>query len=137
MPPRRGECSRRCTHGYLEDLCYTPKTLHAGLESVRGGAVGKVLWVRATHSGPHSDWFWNKELSGGGAIIDLGCRCVEIARSFIGKEIRPVEVMCWGDTQVHPIDAEDSAVGLVESGIADVGQFEVSWTFRGAGWISR
>ena len=119
-------------HGYLEDLCYTPKTLHA-LESVRGGAVGKVLWVRSreTHSGPHSDWFWNKELSGGGAIIDLGCHCVEIARSFIGKEIRPVEVMCWGDTQVHPIDAEDSAVGLVKYENGAVGQFEVSWAFRG------
>jgi predicted dehydrogenase len=119
-------------HGYLEDLCYTPKTLHA-LESVRGGAVGTVLWVRSreTHSGPHSDWFWNKELSGGGAIIDLGCHCIEIARSFIGKDVRPVEVMCWADTQVHPIDAEDHAIGLVKYENGAVGQFEVSWTFRG------
>jgi predicted dehydrogenase len=27
----------------------------------------------------------------GGAIIDLGCHCIEIARSFSGKEIGPVE----------------------------------------------
>jgi predicted dehydrogenase len=119
-------------HGYLEDLCYTPKTLKA-LESVRQGALGKILWVRSreTHSGPHSDWFWNKELSGGGAIIDLGCHCIEIARSFIGKDIRPVEVMCWGDTQVHPIEAEDHAIGLVRYENGAVGQFEVSWNFRG------
>ena len=119
-------------HGYLEDLCYTAKTLKA-LESVRNGAIGKVLWVRSreTHSGPHSDWFWNKELSGGGAIIDLGCHCIEIARSFIGKEVRPVEVVCWGDTQVHPIDAEDHAIGLVRYENGAVGQFEVSWAFRG------
>ncbi|MFW6182592.1 MAG: Gfo/Idh/MocA family protein, partial [Chloroflexota bacterium] len=32
-------------HGYLEDLVYTPKTLKA-LESVRNGALGKVLWAR-------------------------------------------------------------------------------------------
>ena len=119
-------------HGYLEDLVYTPKTLKA-LDSTRKGALGKVLWARSreTHAGPHSDWFWNKELSGGGAIVDMGCHCIEIARSFIGKENRPVEVTCWADTQVHPIDAEDHAVGLVRYENGAIGQFEVSWTFRG------
>jgi predicted dehydrogenase len=118
--------------GYLEDLCYTPKTLRA-LEAVRRGTVGKVLWVRSreTHPGPHSDWFWNKQLSGGGAIVDLGCHCIEIARNFIGKDIRPVEVVCWGDTLVHPIEAEDNAIGLVRYENGAVGQFEVSWSFRG------
>jgi predicted dehydrogenase len=119
-------------HGYLEDLCYTPKTLRA-LEAVARGTVGKILWVRSreTHPGPHSDWFWQKECSGGGAIIDLGCHCVEIARNFIGKDIRPVEVVCWGDTLAHPIEAEDNAVGLVRYENGAVGQFEVSWSFRG------
>lgn len=118
--------------GYLEDLVYTPKTLKA-LKSTQNGALGKVLWARSreTHSGPHSDWFWDKEQSGGGAIIDLGCHCIEISRNFIGKDVRPLEVMCWADTQVHPIDAEDSAVGLVRYASGAVAQFEVSWTFRG------
>lgn len=119
-------------HGYLEDLAYTPKTLKA-LHSIRKGALGKILWARSreTHPGPHSDWFWNEEISGGGAIIDLGCHCIEIARNFIGKDVRPVEVMCWADTQVHPIEAEDSAVGLVRYANGAIGQFEVAWTFRG------
>ena len=118
--------------GYLEDLVYTPKTMKA-IASVKAGALGKVLWARSreTHPGPHSDWFWNKELSGGGAIVDMGCHCIEIARSFIGKDIRPVEVTCWADTQVHPIDAEDSAVALVRYENGAIGQLEVSWTFRG------
>jgi predicted dehydrogenase len=118
--------------GYLEDLVYTPKTLKA-LQSTRRGAIGKVLWARSreTHPGPHSDWFWNKEISGGGAIIDMGCHCIEIARAFIGKDVRPVEVICWADTQVHPIEAEDSAVGMVRYANGAMGQFEVSWTFRG------
>lgn len=119
-------------HGYLEDLVYTPKTLK-GLNSVENGALGKILWVRSreTHGGPHSDWFWDKEKAGGGAIVDMGCHCIEIARSFIGKDVRPVEVMCWADTQVHPIDAEDHAVGLVRYANGAIGQFEVSWAFRG------
>ena len=119
-------------HGYLEDLVYPPKTLKA-LHAVRKGALGKVLWARSreTHGGPHSDWFWTKELSGGGAIVDMGCHCIEIARNFIGKGIRPVEITCWADTQVHPIEAEDHAVGLVRYENGAIGQFEVSWTFRG------
>jgi predicted dehydrogenase len=118
--------------GYLEDLVYTPKTLKA-IKSTRNGALGRVLWARSreTHPGPHSDWFWNKEMSGGGAIVDMGCHCIEISRNFIGKEVRPLEVMCWADTQVHPIEAEDSAVGLVRYANGAIGQFEVSWTFRG------
>lgn len=119
-------------HGYLEDLCYTPKTLKAR-ESIRNGALGDILWVRSreTHPGPHSDWFWNAELSGGGAIIDLGCHCIEIARNFIGKDIKPLEVMCWADTQVKPIEAEDHAIALVKYASGAIGQFEVSWCFRG------
>ena len=119
-------------HGYLEDLVYTPKTLKA-LDSVRAGSIGEVLWVRSreTHPGPHSAWFWNPELAGGGAIVDMGCHCIEIARNFIGKNIRPVEVVCWGDAQVHPIDSEDHAIGLVRYENGAVGQFEVSWSFRG------
>ena len=119
-------------HAYLEDLVYTPKTLKA-LESTRGGAIGDVLWVRSreTHPGPHSDWFWNPESSGGGAIVDMGCHCIEIARNFIGKDIRPVEVVCWSDTQVHPVDVEDHAIGMVRYENGAIGQFEVSWSFRG------
>jgi predicted dehydrogenase len=118
--------------GYLEDLVYTPKTLKA-LASVRSGAVGDVLWVRSreTHPGPHSAWFWDAGQAGGGAIVDLGCHCIEIVRSFVGKGNRPVEVMCWKDTLVHPIEAEDNAIALIRFESGAVGQFEVSWTFRG------
>ncbi|RWY57518.1 Gfo/Idh/MocA family protein [Mucilaginibacter gilvus] len=118
--------------GYLEDLCYTPKFLKS-LESVKNNSIGRVLWAksREAHPGPHSDWFWDKEKSGGGAIIDLGCHCIEIARNFIGKGIKPVEVMCWAATQVHPIAAEDHAIGLVKYANGAIGQFEVSWCFRG------
>jgi predicted dehydrogenase len=119
-------------NGYLEDLVYTPKFLKAH-QSVQQGALGRILWSksRETHPGPHSDWFWDIEQAGGGCILDLGCHCVEIARSFIGKDIKPVEVMCWADTQVKPIDAEDHAIGLVKYENGAIGQFEVSWTFRG------
>ena len=118
--------------GYLEDLCYTPKTLKA-IASVRSGAIGDVTWVRSreAHPGPHSAWFWDGRLTGGGAIIDLGCHCIEIIRNFVGKGNRPVDVLCHTDTLVHPIADEDNAVALIRFESGAIGQFEVSWTFRG------
>lgn len=118
--------------GYLEDLCYTPKTLKA-VKSVQSGAVGDVLWVRSreTHPGPHSAWFWDDKQAGGGCIVDLGCHCIEIIRNFVGKGNRPIEVMCWKDTMVHPINAEDNAIAMIRFESGAIGQFEVSWTFRG------
>ena len=118
--------------GYLEDLVYPPKTLKA-LESVQNGALGKILWVRSreTHPGPHSDWFWDLEQAGGGAIVDMGCHCIEIIRNFVGKNNKPLEVMCWADTLVHPIDAEDHGIALIRFESGAMGQFEVSWAFRG------
>jgi predicted dehydrogenase len=119
-------------NGYLEDLVYTPKVLKA-VDSIRAGAVGKVLWTRSreTHPGPHSAWFWDKHQSGGGAIVDMGCHCIELSRAMVGKEIKPIEVLCWADTLVHPIDVEDSALGLIRYETGAIGQFEVSWCFRG------
>ncbi len=118
--------------GYLEDLCYTPKTLKA-ITAAQAGAIGDVTWVRSreTHPGPHSAWFWDGRLTGGGAIVDLGCHCIEIIRSFVGKGNRPVEVLCHTDTLVHPISDEDNAVALIRFESGAIGQFEVSWTFRG------
>ncbi len=118
--------------GYLEDLCYTPKTLKT-IDSVRAGAIGEVTWARSreTHPGPHSAWFWDGKLTGGGAIIDLGCHCIEIIRNFVGKDNRPLEVACWTDTLYHPIEDEDNAVALIRFESGALGQFEVSWTFRG------
>jgi predicted dehydrogenase len=118
--------------GYLEDLVYTPKTTKA-VESVEQGVIGDVMWVRSreTHPGPHSAWFWDEKQAGGGAIVDLGCHCIEIIRSFVGKGNRPVEVLCWADTLVHPITAEDNAIALIRFESGAIGQVEVSWAFRG------
>jgi predicted dehydrogenase len=118
--------------GYLEDLVYTPKGLKAA-ESIARGAIGEVTSVqsRETHPGPHSSWFWDLELAGGGAIVDLGCHCIEIIRTYVGKGNRPLEVACWTDTLVHPIEAEDNASAMIRFESGALGKFDVSWTFRG------
>ncbi len=40
-------------------------------------------------------------------------------------------MLCHTDTLVHPIDDEDNAIALIRFESGAIGQFEVSWTFRG------
>ena len=106
--------------------------LHA--QDAQGDRVGPGRRHRRRHlgplareriPGPHSAWFWDGRLTGGGAIIDLGCHCIEIIRNFVGKGNRPVEVLCHTDTLVHPIADEDNAVAFIRFESGAIGQFEV------------
>ena len=103
----------------------SPRSRAAPSATSRGSARGRPI------PGRISAWFWDGRLTGGGAIIDLGCHCIEIIRNFVGKGNRPVEVMCHTDTLVHPIADEDNAIALIRFESGAIGQFEVSWTFRG------
>lgn len=119
-------------HGYAETEVFAPAVVRAG-DLVRSGSIGDVLWVRSreAHFGPHSPWFWDPDLSGGGALVDMGCHCIEAARYFHGKDVRPVEVMCWADTLHHNTRAEDSALAMIRFENGGVAHMEVSWTARG------
>ena len=71
---------------YAEEICFAPKYVRAK-ELADEGALGDVYLVRQTeqHYGPHSDWFWDVERSGGGVLMDMGCHGIEFARWVLGK----------------------------------------------------
>jgi predicted dehydrogenase len=121
-------------HGYAETEVFSPAVIKAK-EYIDKGGVGKVLTVRSreAHAGPHEAWFWNKELSGGGAMLDMGCHTIEAARYFVGKENPVVEVIAWGDTLYHQdkTDAEDNAVLMMRFEGGELGVSELSWIARG------
>src|SRR5258708_1860981 len=121
-------------HGYAETEVFSPAVIKAR-EYVEGGGIGDVLTVRSreAHSGRHESWFWDKELSGGGAMLDMGCHTIEAARYFLGKENKVVEVLAWAETLYHKekTDAEDNAVLLMRFEGGQLGQSELSWTARG------
>ena len=89
-------------HGYLEDQIFAPAVTR-GKEIMwkRAAALtGRPYLARAAeeHSGPHSPWFWQGELQGGGVLNDMMCHSVEVARFMLTKpdapraSIRPVKV---------------------------------------------
>src|SRR5437588_6788809 len=79
-------------HGYAETEVFAPAVVKAR-ELIERGALGRVLWVRSreSHAGPHSPHFWDVQKTGGGAMNDLGCHCIEAARYFFGKQDRITE----------------------------------------------
>ncbi len=102
---------------------------------IENGGLGRVLWVRSreSHSGPHSPHFWDVEKTGGGAMNDLGCHCIEAARYFFGKQDRIVEVMAWGARLVHQdkTQGEDNALLMLKFASGGIGHCELSWTTKG------
>ena len=66
---------------YAEELLFAPKYVRAKA-LVDEGALGRVYYVRQLegHYGPHSDWFWDVERSGGGVLMDMGCHSIAFAR---------------------------------------------------------
>ena len=71
---------------YAEELFFAPKYVKAK-QMADEGAFGRVHLVKQgeKHSGPHSDWFWDVEQSGGGALMDLGCHGIAFCWWFLGK----------------------------------------------------
>ena len=75
---------------YGENLCFAPKYVRAR-DLAQEGALGRVYYVRQLecHNGPHSDWFWDVERSGGGVLMDMGCHSIAFCRWLYGNA--PVE----------------------------------------------
>src|SRR5439155_12380928 len=121
-------------HGYAETEVFAPAVVKAR-EIIERGGIGRVLWVRSreSHSGPHSAHFWDITKTGGGAMHDLGCHCVEAARCFFGKEDAVVEVLAWGATLVHhrKTKGEDNALLVLKFSSGGIAHCELSWTTKG------
>jgi predicted dehydrogenase len=121
-------------NGYAETEVFSPNVMKAE-QMIRSGAIGDVISVRAreAHSGPHAEHFWNAELAGGGALLDMGCHTIEAARYFFGKDIPITEAFAWGATVSHAdrTTGEDNAVAMIKHGDRGISITEASWSAKG------
>lgn len=119
-------------HGYAENQLFFPQVERA-VEIIRKGAIGKVIWARSreAHFGPHSQWFWDANLAGGGVLREMGCHSIEACRKIIGAKAK--EVLGWGALLVHKdkTKAEDNSIVLVKYGGGELGQAENSYSSHG------
>ncbi len=118
---------------YAEELLFVPKYVRAK-ELIDAGAIGDVFLVKQCekHDGPHSDWFWDVERSGGGVTLDMGCHAFQFFRWIYGN--RPVvAVTAQMGTYVHQdrTKGDDDAIIIVEFEGGPRGMAEESWAKPG------
>ncbi len=118
---------------YAEELCFAPKYVRAK-QLVDAGALGRLFHVAHSeqHDGPHSEWFWDIERSGGGVLMDMGCHAVELCRWMYGKPA-VVSVTAELGTYLHADRTlgDDHAVGILRFEGGQLGVIAVSWAKPG------
>ena len=118
---------------YAEELFFAPKYVKAK-QMADEGAFGRVHLVKQSekHGGPHAEWFWDVNQSGGGALMDLGCHGIAFCWWFLGKP-KVKSVYAQLSTQVHGdrTQGDDEALCIMEFEGGAVGVVENSWTKPG------
>ena len=121
-------------NAYLENVVFSAETVRMR-EMIEAGAVGRPITFRARegHSGPHAPHFWDAELTGGGALLDMASHGAEAARYLFGKDVPIRDVFAWGATLVHGdrTSGEDNAVMLIRFEDDRVATMDVSWSSKG------
>ena len=118
---------------YAENVPFIPAVQEAR-RLVDAGHIGEVFRVKANEGipAPHSDWFFDRELSGGGAIIDMAVHSMEFCRFFADAPVASVYAdagtFLWGERTT----VEDTAVLTLRFDNGVLGQCEDSWSLAGA-----
>lgn len=118
---------------YAEELFFTPKYVQAKTMADEG-AFGKVYLVKQSekHFGPHAEWFWDVDRSGGGVFMDMGCHGIAFCYWFLDRPAI-TSVQCQMGTYVHgdKTRGEDNSICILEFANEAVGLVENSWARRG------
>ena len=118
---------------YGEMLCFAPKYVRAK-RLVEEGGLGDVFLVKQSeeHDGPHSPWFWDVNLSGGGVLLDMGCHSIEFARWILNRP-KVKSVTAKMGTFVHQgrTQGEDHSICIVEFENGALAVAENSWAKTG------
>jgi myo-inositol 2-dehydrogenase/D-chiro-inositol 1-dehydrogenase len=118
---------------YAETICFSPKYGRAK-QLADEKAIGRLYMVKQAekHSGPHSDWFYDINRSGGGAIMDMGCHGIEWARWMYGKpKVKSVVAHCQRVFHTQRTQGEDNSVMILEFESGQIAVIENSWAKPG------
>lgn len=118
---------------YAEPRCFAPKYVRAR-ELAQNGVLGEVFLIKqnAEYSGPQSDWIWDIERSGGGALMDRGVHGIVLARWLL-DDVAITHVTATMGTFVHgdKTEGEDHAVTILNFAGGQMAVIESSWAKGG------
>jgi predicted dehydrogenase len=120
------EAARRAGVSLGVDLCYrhtaAARALRAALPALGDVYAADLAFHNAY--GPDKPWFYDRELAGGGCLLDLGIHLVDLALWLLGGEVVDVEgrVLHRGG---H--DVEDYAVARLQLSTGALVSLACSW----------
>ncbi len=94
------------------------------------GALGAPMYIRARYghggrSGYDKEWRAERELAGGGELLDQGIHLIDLARWFLGDF---VDVQGFAHTYFWHMPVEDNAFVLLKTAQQQVAFLHASWT---------
>lgn len=105
---------------------FDPEVLWLKEQAVK---LGRIIRTKGygvhTHWGP-GGWFTQKELSGGGAMADMGIHALDTARFLLGDP-KPVSVYAKIGTYYKDLDVDDTGVILIEWDNGATSYIESGW----------
>ena len=109
-------------HRFFESVIYARKL-------VDEGSIGKVLSFngRIGHNGERlkDSWFWKKEISGGGTLLDNGCHLLDLSRLFVGNFTSGKGLT--SNVYWKNIEVEDTASGIFKTDDDRTATIYCSW----------
>ena len=109
-------------HRFFESVLFAKKLIDKG-------TIGEVLSFtgRIGHNGERlkDSWFWNKEISGGGTLLDNGCHLLDLSRFFVGNFISGNGII--SNTYWKNISVEDTASGVFKTKEGKTASIFCSW----------
>ncbi len=98
-------------------------------EIVASDGVGQVSNVRLQFTCWYPDiagaWRQNKKMGGGGAFMDLGVHCIELAEFILDDDI--IDVRGFADTRTFNYEVEDRAIAVFKTKKGVIGEIDVNF----------
>jgi len=101
-------------------------------EIIEKQMLGRIISISANFNidfSPNDNFRFNKELSGGGALRDLGTHMIDLLR-FFGGEIS--EIKGFVDNVIYTSEVDDTAVAVIKYEKSGFGLFNVSYNSKRA-----
>lgn len=104
-------------------------SIRAAKAMIDSGEIGDIVSITGINHGKiPSGWFLNKELSGGGAIIDHTVHVADLIRWFTGKEFK--QVFAEGGELLHHKNIDDTGIVLATLENNCKVSIDCSWAHR-------
>lgn len=97
-------------------------------EIIDRGDIGEILAIKGTNrGGMPGDWFVDRAISGGGAIMDHTVHVMDLMNWFLSVPVE--EVYAEASTNFYELDVEDSGMVHVKFQNGVIAVIDTSWSF--------